>query len=275
MELLCPNCQQKLNIPDQYAGQLMRCPLCNGTFQAPALPPANAPAMPAAPSPVPAAPPPSSPPPAPSSEPFVTAEPPRGAPPPPPPRHDDYVPVIPVSVMEEPRGPSRDYIRCCACTFKLPVVTWIAPGALLLVLLFSFLPWISLRFDFERAAAGPNAWSLGFGHGGDPLLGIFDILMILALVASVPSALMAIGIIPTPRGFRMWRAVILTSLIGLTFLFFTIRYVDGVFHSFPATLWIKLSWRLMFVATLTSAMEIWLELRRAKNLPPPKIEMYR
>src|SRR6516225_5171125 len=37
MELMCPHCQQKLTIPDQYAGQLMRCPLCNGTFTAPAL----------------------------------------------------------------------------------------------------------------------------------------------------------------------------------------------------------------------------------------------
>jgi hypothetical protein len=273
MELFCPNCQQKLNIPDQYAGQLMRCPLCNGTFQAPALPPANAPEMPAVP--VPAAPVPSSPPPAPAS-PAITAEPTRGAPPPPPP---DYVPVMPVSVMEEPRGPARDYIRCCACTFKLPVVTWIAPGALLLVFVFSFLPWVSggsfaaLFPELERISANP--WTLGFGRGGDPLFGIFDILMVLTLAASIPSALMTIGIIPIPRGFRLWRAVILTSLVGLAFLFFSIRFIDGVFRSAPTTLWYKLSWRLVFLATLSSAMEIWLELRRARNLPPPKIEMYR
>src|SRR6516162_9166111 len=38
MELLCPNCQKKLTVPEQYAGQIMRCPLCQGTFNVPAIP---------------------------------------------------------------------------------------------------------------------------------------------------------------------------------------------------------------------------------------------
>ena len=38
MNLLCPNCQKMLTVPEQYAGQLMKCPLCNGTFTVPALP---------------------------------------------------------------------------------------------------------------------------------------------------------------------------------------------------------------------------------------------
>jgi hypothetical protein len=38
MEILCPNCQRKLTILEQYAGQQMKCPLCAGAFQAPALP---------------------------------------------------------------------------------------------------------------------------------------------------------------------------------------------------------------------------------------------
>src|SRR5882762_10036273 len=45
MELLCPSCQKKLTIPDQYAGQLMKCPLCQQTFTAPALPATPAAAM--------------------------------------------------------------------------------------------------------------------------------------------------------------------------------------------------------------------------------------
>jgi hypothetical protein len=39
MELLCPSCQRKLTIPEQYAGQQMKCPLCNNMFTAPALAP--------------------------------------------------------------------------------------------------------------------------------------------------------------------------------------------------------------------------------------------
>src|SRR6516164_4687182 len=52
MNLLCPNCQKLLTVPEQYAGQLMKCPLCAGTFTVPGLPAAPAAAPPpAAPSP--------------------------------------------------------------------------------------------------------------------------------------------------------------------------------------------------------------------------------
>src|SRR5438105_269211 len=57
MNLLCPNCQKMLTVPEQYAGQLMKCPLCSGTFTVPALP------QPAFGAPEPSAPPPPPPPP--------------------------------------------------------------------------------------------------------------------------------------------------------------------------------------------------------------------
>src|SRR5262249_41582537 len=41
MELVCPKCQKKLTIPEQYAGQLMRCPLCQGFFNVPAASPTS------------------------------------------------------------------------------------------------------------------------------------------------------------------------------------------------------------------------------------------
>ena len=46
MNLLCPNCQKPLTVPEQYAGQPMRCPLCSGTFTVPALPTPAAPVAP-------------------------------------------------------------------------------------------------------------------------------------------------------------------------------------------------------------------------------------
>ena len=48
MDFRCPSCQKDLTVPDEYAGQLMKCPLCQNTFQAPALPPPVAPAPPPA-----------------------------------------------------------------------------------------------------------------------------------------------------------------------------------------------------------------------------------
>ena len=41
MNLLCPACQKMITVPDQYAGQTMKCPLCSQLFPAPVLPPAN------------------------------------------------------------------------------------------------------------------------------------------------------------------------------------------------------------------------------------------
>lgn len=54
MNVLCPNCQKMLQVPDQFAGQAMKCPLCGGAFTVPAssgttaMPPASASTGPAA-----------------------------------------------------------------------------------------------------------------------------------------------------------------------------------------------------------------------------------
>src|SRR5439155_27342045 len=42
MNILCPNCQRPLTVQEQYAGQMMKCPLCGGTFTVPALAPTPA-----------------------------------------------------------------------------------------------------------------------------------------------------------------------------------------------------------------------------------------
>jgi hypothetical protein len=38
MDLQCPGCQRRLTIGDQFAGQMIKCPVCGGMFLAPALP---------------------------------------------------------------------------------------------------------------------------------------------------------------------------------------------------------------------------------------------
>src|SRR5262249_21392284 len=44
MNLQCPNCQKMLGVPEQYAGQLMKCPMCQNTFTVPGLPQGPGPA---------------------------------------------------------------------------------------------------------------------------------------------------------------------------------------------------------------------------------------
>ena len=41
MELLCPHCMKKVTVGDDKAGQVLNCPLCQGVFAAPSLPPAR------------------------------------------------------------------------------------------------------------------------------------------------------------------------------------------------------------------------------------------
>src|SRR5439155_11562176 len=57
MNLLCPNCQKMLMVPEQYAGQRMQCPLCSSQFTVPALPsvPASSPMNPTEPGSAPGA----------------------------------------------------------------------------------------------------------------------------------------------------------------------------------------------------------------------------
>src|SRR5947208_2251525 len=108
MNLLCPSCQKMLQVPDQFAGQQMRCPLCNNIFTVPGLP--DAAGMP--------------PPPPPAPEPFRVSDQP---PPPPsfPPPEPSRAPAIPSPPVQE-----RDYQRLKSYWISKRVVPWIAPISL-------------------------------------------------------------------------------------------------------------------------------------------------
>src|SRR3954466_9062192 len=110
MELLCPSCQRKPTIMDQYGGQTMKCPMCSATFTAPALPSS------------PSAPPP--PPPTPELPPVMTQ--PAPAPPPPPP--------------PEPTGPT-DYTKKFTVWISPKVLVYVAPICLFLTFFLSFFAW--------------------------------------------------------------------------------------------------------------------------------------
>ncbi len=249
MELMCPQCQQKLTIPDQFAGQLMRCPLCNGTFTAPALSAPPPPVFSLAPEPPPL------PPPLPSAP-----EPMQQAPP-----------------LEElpPPLPPGDYSRSLKIVFSPNVIPWITPAGLLFIFLLSFMSWLG----------GLNAWKLAFGgetffgytHSGDALFAVYLIFAIVALMESIPASLFALGLAPTPpfvKALGPWRPVIAGGIALLSFVFLFIRYLEYVFNAAPTTIWFKLTVRIHVLVILASLVEFWLELRRRKNLPSPRIEAH-
>ena len=37
MKIPCPNCNQRLDIPEELSGQTIECPACNGRITVPAL----------------------------------------------------------------------------------------------------------------------------------------------------------------------------------------------------------------------------------------------
>jgi hypothetical protein len=162
MDFICPNCQKMITVPDQYAGQHMRCPLCEQTFQAPALPGsapiASAPLPPTeayqlSPEPQPAAPPPSAIPPASAR---VEAPMPKAsvsAPPPPPP----------------PPPPPAGYGRKFSLQLNPVVLAWIPAASLFLIFILTFFTWVG-SFPGGVGVYTQSAWQVFWGGSSiDPV----------------------------------------------------------------------------------------------------------
>jgi hypothetical protein len=255
MEILCPNCQRKLTILEQYAGQQMKCPLCAGTFSAPALPPTlGVPATPS--SPIPPAPPPV--PPSPPSGAGAPVPDTFGAPLP----NLDLPPVSPSPVPAEHAGRFSVWISPRICQF-VPVVllflvfiltwfTWVAfaPGG---VYVDSQNAWqaafgsvstdpdlkknySSLRTSEDKDDAGTDAM-LNKGlpiKAGDPGFGVVAFFWLLALLANfmVAVAAVAVGYVhgmlpPSVQPYLRWRwaAVALVTLV--CFLLLALQHSIG------------------------------------------------
>jgi hypothetical protein len=133
MRVLCPSCQQLVNLPDSAAGQLTPCPLCSRTFTPPALTGAA----------VDAAPPPTFPP--------VETR--------------SSKPDLRIAQESAPQSPSPSYgslERCCTCTLQKEVVVWIAPVALFLAFVLTFFTWVAAAPNGTRVYT-QSGWQAAFG----------------------------------------------------------------------------------------------------------------
>jgi hypothetical protein len=153
MEILCPNCQRKLTISEQHAGQMMKCPLCAGTFTAPALP--SAPATPESPIFALAEPPPVLPAPVP---PVVVA--PSMAPPPPKPPKQAPLPVP----SPAPRSSApADYSGKFTIWLSPLYMQYVPAVALFLVFILTFFTWVGY-YPGELTVDTQSAWQAAFGR---------------------------------------------------------------------------------------------------------------
>jgi hypothetical protein len=288
MNLLCPSCQKMLQVPEQYAGQQMRCPLCNNIFTVPAVP--DSPGLPPPPVPEPPAPPPAPPPPAPpppQQEPvYQMSEPP--APPPLPPfdfgKPEPDVAQQKAAAPPAPPLPMGDYTQTRSIILSPTVVPWVTPIALGVLFLFMFFPWVTISFSVPglgpkgaSITASANPWTLGFGEGGSALYVSYDLLVIFALLASIASFLMYRKVIPdTPalQSIQPWRALIVAVLTIPPFLLhFFGNLVNLVNPGFiPLNLWGMLAFWIHLTASVAILIEVWLH-RRGPSLPPPRIDI--
>ena len=180
MELLCPHCMKKVTVGDDKAGQVLNCPLCQGVFAAPSLPPAPVRSAPPPPAPSPI----SSTPstfaleplePLPPASTSVAAGPPPTSAPPPPPR------------------PPADYSRRFAFQLRPAVLVCFAPVCLfLIILVLSFFEWHAVL----DARAGLSLWRLGFTSEGTGLFTAYVLLTILTFLVSCACMVLELPIVP-------------------------------------------------------------------------------
>jgi hypothetical protein len=240
MNLLCPNCQKMLTVPEEFAGQLMKCPLCSGTFTVPGLP-SSAPS------------PPSSPPPQdtytvrneplPPASPFSTPFPPQPEAPP------SLEPAAP-SPPSMPPLPPEGYRHVLSLSLSLKVLPWIAPACLLLVFFLQFFDWDGLYPGGMPAVTG-NAWLTAFGaytvdgdlkqlvpaiedekhKPGASVLTIFYLILFfpafVVTIASVVIGLVPIKLPPQVEKLLPWRWGFVAAVNLIVFLFLGLQVLLG------------------------------------------------
>jgi hypothetical protein len=275
MELLCPHCLKKIAFPDDKAGQVLNCPLCQGVFRAPELAPtAYAPPAPSAP-PITGAPQQQPEGPAPFSNAAISPPPP--APPP------------PASPPPKPAPPPGEYTRKFAFRLRPDVLVWIPPPCVLLIFLLSFFTWhtfldmpsaatiTSQIAEGKRVRPDPvsfNLWEYGFKERGSGMMGFYAVLIILALPVSVVCLILELGLIPTPpqlTALMPWKSGVTFALLFLTFFLFAYDYQQGLYETInPIGLGEKIAFRVHLIALVASGLELWVQSRLSRNLPLPR-----
>lgn len=276
MELLCPNCQKRLTIPDQYAGKRLKCPLCAGEFEAPATP--GAPPILPTPAHVP-------PPPAPAPRGGFDLEPTPHAPPPVlSPAPASNIPMEPTAPPPPPVPPG-DYRHIFTVNANPDIVPLIAPVGLTVMFLLSFFPAIAFNFlgnlpgQLAQANLPPSIWSLAFDsfHGSMAIFLPYVVFtFILAWPLSIAGVLkdkQIIPLIPAIEPYMAKRSLIIGVLALIGFLPLLLIWIYWLFHAMPTTPWFKLLVRVHEVVLIGLALDIWLQHRKKGNLPSPKMDL--
>ena len=255
MEVVCPYCVKKVALADDKAGQTVTCPLCAQSFMAPMLMNA-APPIPAPAPEVPRA--------TESLSPQVKAE------PPPPVKVETPRPAPKPAVSKQ----AGEYTTQFVVRLRSDYLVWVGPIALLLIVFLSFLPW-----NKSESMSAASLWNLSFGEASSAP---FFFYLMFTVFLGTPAAFAFLVVdrrwAPLPQAFTPywpWVSLALGLLLGVGFALLCIEYLHANFylHTNPITVPMKLAFRLHGLATLAAFGEFWLQRRRLRNLPPPRLDL--
>jgi hypothetical protein len=292
-----------LTVPEQYAGQLMKCPLCAGTFTVPALPSAPA------------------------------------APPPPVPdvhTHQPEPPALmePVDVMPEPHDGGAalptGYRKTCTLTFNPKWLMWIPSAAVVLIFILQFFPWVGV-YPGGVHVESQGAWGAAFGKvtvdedagkdvpvkeddvGVSALTMVYILLfVILALPVTIAAIVFRFAPHLVPSGLRpmlrwTWGIVAAVNVLVFFFLFLQLlvgfsieskykeevasnkldkglkdakgsekRQLEGtrniLLETLHRTAWLKLAVVLHLLAITCALLLFWVD-RRGPGRPLPRLQL--
>jgi hypothetical protein len=271
MDFRCPNCQKELTVPDEYAGQLMKCPLCQNTFQAPALPP-----------PVSAA----APPQAPTDVYGIKAETPAAPPPARAPEAPAVPPRRPEAPAPEPPAPVGDYARSLTLRLNPQVIPWVVPAALVLLFVLTCFPWVDVLVREQAQTLTRNAWGLAFTEWNALTL-MYLLLFLVSFLLSV--ALTAVRFAPGARippalqQLWPWRSALVGFLLFLGLFFLALQLLAGFKTTSQemgagtglvvTTVFVWLSLLCHLVAMVAAWCDFWVEVR-GPSRPLPRIDVH-
>jgi hypothetical protein len=290
MNLLCPNCSKPITIPDQYAGQLMKCPLCANNFTAPGMPDTGSAAAPATPSWAPA-----EPAPAPAGEvyglrpdpPAAPTQTPAAAPATP------FPNVVPSPVTEKAPAPppplstgSTTAPKGFTIWLSPRILQWLAPAAVFLAFLFTFFPWVGF-YPGGVPVDTQTAWGAAFGMKPttDPDLQAFSklltdkqldankdlkdnrpgvsLLTLFYILVLLPTVVIALGAAVLP----FFKDVKLPPAVGKMF-----PYRWGIVAALNLLLLLLLCLQLMLNFSIESNLKNWYDDKAKKELAASKKE---
>ncbi len=283
MEIQCSSCQKKLAIGDQFAGQLVKCPACNGVFMAPTLAMTAMPlATPVAPMATPVVSP------QPATVPSASADT-LGFANEPPPRptmapsyESSYTPPLPPTVPppkaifdEEPPMPPGDLAGSRTVRLCPEILRWVAPAALTLVALSSFFRWVLNVVSLTPTTiASLSLWEIAFGEYGYAAWILYLLVtLFLALPLAWAKLLMEMNLVPTPdflRPFWQWRSVAVGAVAALAVTFAGIGWLQ-LSATESTSLGMFVGLRAHLVALIACGLEFWLTHRKKTRLPLPEV----